>query len=177
LKHLFDRFFRSSKETVLFAWELGGGLGHIQRVVAVANDLAARDRRVVFALQRVDNAEIITRALPKAKVLRVPERFGPRERANGTACNYADVLHRCGYDRAENLGPVVSRWRELLQSVAPVLVVGDHSPTLVLAAAGRVPVVHISSGFATPPVGRSFLALHPRVAGGDGRQSGGVPGR
>jgi hypothetical protein len=160
-------FGLSQRKTVLFAWELGGGLGHIQRLLAVASELAARGHRVVFALRRVENADIITRALPGAKLLRAPVHVsGPDARARGVAYNYSDVLHRCGYDAAENIGPVASQWRELLQTVAPAVVVADHSPTVVLAAAGRVPVIHIGSGFATPPVGRSFLALHPPSSSG-----------
>jgi rhamnosyltransferase subunit B len=149
---VFKQFFRriGKDKVILLAWELGGGLGHIQRLLVIANELTARGYRVAFALQRVDNAEIITRALPGAQVMRAPlRRLKPGPRVNGTAYNYADVLHRCGYDAAVHLGPVVSEWRELLQSLAPVLVVADHSPPVVLAAAGRVPVVHIGSGFTT----------------------------
>ena len=161
------RFFTAKRKVVLFAWELGGGMGHIQRLLPIARELAARDCRVVFALRQRDNAELITRALPDAKVLRAPVHTDdPLQPKKGVACYYADVLHLCGYDAAENLGPLVSQWRELLQSFDPALVVCDHSPTVVLAAAGRVPVVHIGSGFATPPVGRSFLALHPASAHG-----------
>lgn len=71
---------------VLFAWELGSGAGHIQRMLPIARELAARDCRVVFALRRLENADSITRELPGAKVRRAPfhstvDSFGLRLRA------------------------------------------------------------------------------------------------
>ncbi len=167
------RLFADKRRVALFAWELGGGVGHIQRLLPIARELAARDCRVVFALRRLENTEAIQRDLPGAKLQRAPFHSGEAAQpGKGIAYHYADVLRRCGYDTAENLGPLVSRWREILASLKPALVVCDHSPTVVLAAAGRVPVVHLGSGFATPPPGRPFLALHPpSSSGASGREA------
>lgn len=167
------RFFSDKRKVVLFAWELGGGVGHIQRLLPIARELAARDCRVVFALRRLENTEAIRRELPGAKLRRAPFHSGAGLQPNkGIAYHYADVLHRCGYDSADSLGPLVGEWREILASLKPALVVCDHSPTVVLAAAGRVPVVHLGSGFATPPAGRPFLALHPpSSSGSSGREA------
>lgn len=155
------------RRAVLLAWELGGGLGHVQRLLPIAAELAGSDCRIVFALRRPENAEVIRQRLPAAKVLQAPVHLDEQQERNTTgAFNYADILHRCGYDAMEHLGPVVSRWRELLDLEKPSLVVCDHSPTLILAAAGRVPVVNIGSGFATPPPGRPFLTLFPASARG-----------
>jgi hypothetical protein len=142
-------------------------MGHIQRLLTVATELAAREFHIVFALRRLENSEAITRVLPSAKMLPAPVyRVDSAARKRPLAYDYADVLHRCGYDAIENLGPMVSQWRELFRLFDPALVVCDHSPTVVLAAAERIPVVHIGSGFATPPAGRSFLGLSPSSAVG-----------
>jgi hypothetical protein len=60
----------------------------------------------------------------------------------------------------------VKRWRQIFERVNPSVVVCDFSPTTVLAAAGRIPVVHIGSGFATPPAGKPFLHLSPSSRSG-----------
>jgi hypothetical protein len=43
-----------SSRAVLFAWELGRGMGHICRLVPIARELAARGYRVVFALRQTE---------------------------------------------------------------------------------------------------------------------------
>lgn len=84
------RFFCLPKEkTVLLAWELGGGMGHIQRLLPIAVELAAREHRVVFALRRPENAEAIRQRLPAAKVRQAPVHVGEDQERNGIgAFNY-----------------------------------------------------------------------------------------
>src|SRR5262249_1020148 len=71
--------------------------------------------------------------------------------AGYSAASYADILTFLGYDDVETLFPVVCAWDSLLDLVRPALVVLDHSPTLCLAAYGRIPTVVVGTGFTLPP--------------------------
>jgi hypothetical protein len=77
------------------------------------------------------------------------------------AYSYADVLFRCGFESEDSLRIRVFYWHGLFDDIRPDLLVCDHSPTAVLAAAGRVPTVHVGSGFANPPIGKPLIALNP----------------
>jgi rhamnosyltransferase subunit B len=148
-------------KTVLFVWELGGGLGHIQRLLQIAKLLAADGHRVVFALKTKQDAIVITRAMPVVSILQAPVyRRPPQQMPPPTACNYADILHAAGYSDAETLLQLVRAWRQLFDAFKPAVVVCDHSPTAILAGAGVWPLVNVGSGFATPPAGTPFKVLN-----------------
>src|SRR5207247_8636282 len=48
---------RGSMATVLFAWELGGGLGHMMQMAPLARALVRRGHRVYAALREVAGPE------------------------------------------------------------------------------------------------------------------------
>ena len=45
--------------TILFAWELGGGLGHLMQMAALAHALVARGHRVVAAVRELRRAPAV----------------------------------------------------------------------------------------------------------------------
>lgn len=145
---------------------MGGGMGHTNRLLAVATRLAAAGHVPIFALRETSHAEPVRRALPGTLVVQAPRCLKDLEtlrREQVFFASYADVLFRGGYDSAARLEPLVATWRRLFEAAKPNLIVCDHSPTVVLAASGDIPVVHVGSGFATPPAGRPFLPLGPRM--------------
>src|SRR5262249_61701374 len=78
------------------------------------------------------------------------------------AASYADLLAIRGWTDTADLLPMVQGWDGLLDLVRPALVVCDHSPTLCLAAYGRVPTVLLGDGFTLPPADQpAFPALIP----------------
>jgi UDP:flavonoid glycosyltransferase YjiC (YdhE family) len=155
------------RKTALLVWELGRGLGHIHRLLPVARELRARGHRVVFALRELTEANQIAAALPQTEIVPAPF-FVPdgSTAVRRNSATYADMLHECGYAKAADLAPLVALWQGLLDSFRPAVVVADHSPTAVIAAAGLVPVVVIGSGFAVPPAGVPFATLYPPAADG-----------
>jgi hypothetical protein len=67
-----------------------------------------------------------------------------------------------GYGEADGLELLVDAWQALIELTGAELVVGDHAPTLALAAYGVVPMVLVGTGFAIPPTGgRDFPTLDP----------------
>lgn len=156
-------------KTILVAWEMGGGTGHIQRLTPIACALAAHGHRLVFAFRDKPQVESFAKAFPGALVVQAPRwQKSPNQthEQQGIAATYPDMLLRLGYSSAEILTPLVRLWQNLYKQVGPALILCDHSPTAVLAAGGRIPVVHIGSGFAVPPVGLPFRVLHAPTAPG-----------
>lgn len=138
--------------TVLFAWELGAGMGHVQQLLPLAKALTAHGLRAVFAVREPE----FTGALLQSQgfeVLQAPNRHVADTSApTGLAASFADILARCGFNSVEQLSPLLQAWQDLLDQVQPDLIVCDHSPTLCLASAGAIPTVLVGSGFTVPPI-------------------------
>jgi hypothetical protein len=142
-------------KTVLFAWELGEGLGHVSPLLAVADALvtAGRGRGLdivpVFALcEPIFGRESVAtrgwRVLPTPRMTEIGD-----IRTRGAS--YADLLAMFGFGRKRELSLAVAAWDDLFAVTAPDLVVADHSPTACLAARGRLPLVVSGSGYFAPP--------------------------
>lgn len=146
-------------KTVLVGWELGKGFGHVEPLLRVAKELAAKGHRVVFAVKELANSWALLRG-ESFPVLQAPLWSRPPDVGPGpfVAATYADILAVHGYTDVEDLMPMVQGWQGLLDLVQPSMVLCDHSPTLCLAAFGTLPVVLLGNGFTMPP---SELATLP----------------
>ncbi len=138
--------------TILFAWELGGNLGHlipISRIVARLGD----EHRHVYALRDLSNARSVLGS--GAHILQAPmwpmhRHFGA---ASGSIASYTDVLAAIGFGDPEKLAAVAGAWRNLIEMVEPDLIVMDHSPGLLVALYGAaVKTIAIGTGFTMPPL-------------------------
>lgn len=134
----------------LFAWELGGGYGHLARLLPLALTLRARGHEVVFAVRDLMGAEALLQPhgirtlqapLWIRKVMHMPEPIG-----------YAELLMRFGFLDAAALTGICRAWRNLIELLAPQAVVLDHAPTALLATRG-LPLARINfgDGFCIPP--------------------------
>jgi hypothetical protein len=137
---------------VLFGWELGGGQGHIQRLVALAQMLMSQGIEPVFALKSYN---IKGASLPGQIVL------APRLPFSGRSESYtfADILEAFGFGNANLLRSHLQAWQAVISEVKPNLVVTDHAPGLVLAARGIVPTIVTGDSFAVPPAIEVFPPL------------------
>ena len=161
---------------IMFAWELGGGLGHLARLspwlrefagLGATPILAARDLAVVA---RVPGLEV--RSLLQAPLLL----HGPHQ-PGFEAGSYPELLLEAGYGNADTLGTLVRAWRSLFQMGRIDALVADYAPTAMLAArVAGIPALHVGDGFTIPPAdpgaafatGRAgnvarFRAAHDRV--------------
>lgn len=139
-------------KTVLFAWELGDGLGHVSRLLPIAKALRAEGVRCVFAVRNLVNCHpLVARegfpvfAAPIVAPYEAPDLHGKPIASMG------DVLATVGYSEPAKLAALVAAWEAIIDSVAADLIVADYSPTAALAAFGRTPVVHIGDWFTLPP--------------------------
>lgn len=150
-------------KVILFAWELGGGLGHVHRLLSLARTLADRGHYPVFALRNLIDGTAPLRDHALA-VIQAPV-WQPRPVDDDRpflAASYADILAMHGYDTVAHLLPLVAAWQGLLDFTQPALVVADYAPTAILAAAGSVPLVELGYGFTLPPLeGPTFPTLIP----------------
>ena len=138
-------------KTVLFAWELGEGLGHVAPLVAICDALQElmTDIRPVFVFcdpvfGRIGLGERGFPVLP-APLPQVVSDIRSR------SASYAEFLTAYGYGDPEHLGLALRAWDDVFSLLDPDLVVADHSPTACLAARGRVPVLVTGNGFTVPP--------------------------
>ncbi|MCG8324934.1 MAG: hypothetical protein MI673_05410, partial [Thiotrichales bacterium] len=137
-------------KTVLLAWELGGGLGHVGRLQAIARQLAAQGYQPVFVIRNLNEASSLL-DYSGWRIYQAPV-FMKFARGGFASASHADLLMHNGFAKAGELLPQVSAWQTLIETCKPSLIIADHSPTLCLAARGIVPVVAIGTGFTLPPV-------------------------
>ncbi len=146
---------------ILYAWELGGGYGHIDPLFRIAEALAARGHESVFAFRNLVNAAI--RAAPDDPILiQAPIFLGGGDMPQRIAVNYSDILLRCGYAEPRGLIGLVDGWLRIFETATPDLMVSDHSPTAQLAARiAGLPSVATGSGFMVPPQADPMPSTQP----------------
>jgi len=136
--------------TVLFAWELGGGLGHVGPMKVLAEQLIRWGHQCVFAVKDVISARTVLGNL--GPIVQAPQlrRIRDADLAFG-AGSFTDILAIRGFGEPAILGAAVDAWSDLFDLVRPDLLVADFSPTAVLAAYARLPIVVVGYGFYVPP--------------------------
>lgn len=136
---------------ILFAWELGGGFGHLGPFLPVAQALLARGHRLTVAASNVERAHIVYGALP-VTIVQAPVCVKTYSGLSEPPLNYAEILMRYGYLDAPLLAGLLSAWRGLLELAAADLLLADHAPTALLAArGGRAARMSVGTPFGVPP--------------------------
>jgi UDP:flavonoid glycosyltransferase YjiC (YdhE family) len=136
--------------TVLFAWELGEGLGHLMRMLPLAEGLVRRGYRVYLASHDLAAAGAM---FGRAGIhfLQAPAKRKGRRRFPRTL-SFAHLLGNVTFaDDGEALA-LTSAWRNLFRLTKPDLIVFDHSPAALVAARGLAARrMVIGTGFCCPP--------------------------
>lgn len=142
---------------VLLGWELGSGLGHIGKLMPLANALHRLGHTPVLALARVEDTRAVWGS-SGFEVIGAP-RFKHPGVSPGTVENkrtYADVLIEFGNFTVDRLVTMGRAWQRILSEVKPDLVICDFAPNLAMHALRRIPTVTIGVGYCVPPAGRAF---------------------
>ena len=137
---------------ILVGYELGAGHGHVHRLMPVVRALEARGHEVTFFLRNIrENAQLLARE--KRAILPVPDLVARIPGAPNPApiASYLDIMCHSGFYRRQHLHAGIMAWRTLLTQARADLVVADHSPILLLACFGEIPVVQVADGFTMPP--------------------------
>jgi UDP:flavonoid glycosyltransferase YjiC (YdhE family) len=136
---------------ILFAWELGGGFGHLGPFRPVAEILLARGHELTVAAREVQNAHVVFGSMP-IRIVQAPLCIKTYNGLAEPPLNYAEILMRYGYLDAPQLSGLLRAWRGLLDLARADLVVADHAPTALLAARGTARALAVFGGaFAVPP--------------------------
>jgi hypothetical protein len=144
---------------VLCAWEFGGNLGHVRRLVPLARELRAMGHSVVFAIR--DSAYlhgVLAEGFEAflAPLLRVPQAV------TVSPLNFSDILLNLGFDDPHGLHGALRAWRSMYSLIAPDVVVADYAPTALLAATTLgLRRVTVGTGFSQPRAGTPLPALRP----------------
>src|SRR5215831_3992275 len=143
---------------VVFAWELGSFLGHLQRDLPVAERLREMGAEVRFVVSSLATADkVLTPAgfpfLPAPPLHRVQRR--PRSQIN-----FSEILTDNGYHHAASVSAAVRAWLELWKLLAPDVIVTDFAPTAILSARfAGIRTVPIGPGFCVPLAGDPMPAF------------------
>lgn len=143
---------------ILFAWELGSGLGHLDRMLVSARALRARGHDLRFALRDLSRAHLRLGseglAFGQAPVW-LPT-LGKPPRLN----NFSAVLAAAGWLDPQGLAGLITGWQQLFDLHRPDLLICDHAPTALLASRGQPFATHmVGNSFEVPPAGEHFPAL------------------
>src|ERR1700722_8238240 len=136
--------------SILRAWELGGGWGHLMRLMPIAGGLVARGHRVCAALR--DLRWAIGVFGDDVALLQAPLRFRPFPGEAEQPMTLAHILAKTGFGEARELAGLCQAWRGIFDYVKPDLMISDHSPTALLASRGQpFKRCAIGTGFTCPP--------------------------
>ncbi|MBC7718379.1 MAG: hypothetical protein H7Z77_01100 [Chitinophagaceae bacterium] len=148
---------------VLLAWEHGRNMGHLARLLVIANWLERSGFEPVWAVpQAMINAPALVNVghvrLPAPVMMKVQQHAGhPPSALDATAerqaiHSYADILLSFGFGQPEALQPALSAWCQLIHHVQPHCIVLDYAPAAQLSAQLLgLPAFQITNGFDAPP--------------------------
>jgi hypothetical protein len=152
------------QHSVLLAWEHGGNLGHLARLIPIALALRRRGASVRFAVADLAAASACLQPLD-FDVFQAPA-LSPMA-ASGPVLNHADLLLRSGFGAPiANLHSAIDAWQLLFAEAGADAVLVDASPIALYAtAAAGLPAFALGHGFEIPPLHVPRPCFAPWVEG------------
>lgn len=136
---------------VLFAWELGSGLGHLNRMLQVARAFQKRGHQVFMVVQDLSKVHYVARPEDSFLWFQAPVWLPPL-RDQPIASSYAEILFFTGFLDPAGLLGLVRGWHALFAAIQPDLMVCDHAPVSLLSArSAPFKKVTLGTGFFHPP--------------------------
>ncbi len=155
---------RPASQPVLMVWEHGGQLGHLARLLPVAQALRARGVPVTLAVAQPAAVTPFFVHMGVA-VIQVPQ-VAAWPPATDTARCAADIWLRCGFANPVAAKVCVQQWLAVFAQMQPAAVLVDASPLALYAAqVGGLNAVAMGHGFELPPpvAGLSFTPWQENV--------------
>lgn len=137
---------------ILLTWEIGGGLGHIIPMRALAQQFLSMGHEVYIALMDLTHAASVFSGM-NVKLLQAPYKTGFRSNPILPPMSFPQLLHNNGFSSDKELEGLVRSWKTMFELVGPDVICFDFSPSALVAARNFDCVkVNIGVGFSTPPV-------------------------
>ncbi len=145
---------------ILFAWELGGNLGHLSRQLPIAMQLRQRGHDVFFVSRDTAVAAQLLDSHGFAYTQAPFDTVG--KRLQRPPINYAEMLIASGYGDPVALLGLVRSWLNLIRLFKADLIVVDHAPTALFAARlAGLPAIPVGTGFEIPPDHTPLPSIRP----------------
>lgn len=139
---------------------MGGELGHISRLSAIAEALKTRGFDVTVMLKDLSRSHDFFAPLG-ITVIQAPVWLPKMHMQRPIAC-LADSLLLMGYLEEQGLTSLVTAWQAQIQLIQPDLVILDYSPTALLALREvPLPKLSVGTGFADPVPGQPIADWRP----------------
>jgi hypothetical protein len=137
--------------TILIAWELGGGLGHLAPLTPILRKLRDNGHRLFAAVRDLSRIHGLFADLGLS-YLQAPVKISKSADRIEPPRSFAHIMHNSGCSHPGELRGMADGWRTLYGFVEPDLIVFDHSPTALLAARTcRARRAVVGTGFCCPP--------------------------
>ena len=140
-------------KNVLFAWELGRGLGHLMNMRRIAARLKPHGVRFIAVSRDPAAAGLLGGEF--ADIIPAPrwpiDSRPASQRPALSSATLNDILSGMGLADSAAVRQLLGAWDGIFRRTRPDLVIADFSPLAALAARGRLPLVHIGNGYTLPP--------------------------
>jgi UDP:flavonoid glycosyltransferase YjiC (YdhE family) len=140
-------------KNVLFAWELGRGLGHLMNMRRIAARLKPHGVRFVAVSRDPAAAGLLGGEF--VEIISAPrwpiDSRPASQRPALSSVTLNDILSGMGLADSAAVRQLLGAWDDIFRRTRPDLVIADFSPLAALAARGRLPLVHIGNGYTLPP--------------------------
>ncbi len=154
---------RKSMKKIAIIWEMGHAFGHIIRLHKLAKAFSDKGYDVTFILE---NPNLIPKYFPSEgsqayTTLSSPRIEYQKLKASRRPGNYSEILLSTIFYHKEIIESGVGKWREIIQSIKPDLIIYDASPTAMLASRDiDTRKVNLGDGFFSPPTTSPLPAFH-----------------
>ncbi|WP_415893744.1 glycosyltransferase [Neptuniibacter sp. PT8_73] len=131
---------------IVFAWELGAGLGHLSRLAVLMNRLDALGHNLTLVLNDPSNLDAFD--LPESLLILPAPSFKTLPSKKQPTVSLPCILQNRGFQGPKVLRGIVRSWHGIFKVTQPDLLIFDYAPSAMLAARNLAcPKVNIGSGF------------------------------
>jgi UDP:flavonoid glycosyltransferase YjiC (YdhE family) len=159
--------------TILFAWEIGQGFGHVLPLLPIARELKAQGHQVIFALRDVRSSGSLLKGegFTVVQAPTHPDQFFPARGPQPQTM--ADILKVFGFTSMQRLPGLVSAWEGLFDLCKPDVVVASYAPlSLLCARRAGIPSILMALPFELPPAVHPCPPMRPESKTSDGLVDG-----
>lgn len=144
----------------LFAWEQGGNLGHLSKLLLIARQMRDRGHEILFAVKDVGTAHQLLDGegfsfvqCPLAVGVGKPKR---------EPVSFADILVEAGFADRNILSGLIHAWQTLFDAYRPAVLLAQYAPAALIAARlAGLASLKVDIAFESPPAVSPYPSFRP----------------